>query len=99
MPVGKLNLKASKSKIDKLLDRIRTREISVDDLMLFHKWARAKREYPDGEWCKDFGTFKVVGKDLEVSTFLSQDQSAGDKDSNSLPLPQTAPCAAGSISP
>jgi hypothetical protein len=74
MPVGKLNLKASKSKIDKLLDRIRTREISVDDLMRFHEWAQAKREYPDGEWCRDFGTIKVVGKGLEVSTFLSQDQ-------------------------
>jgi hypothetical protein len=32
MPVGKLNLKASRRKVDKLLDRIRTREISVDDL-------------------------------------------------------------------
>jgi hypothetical protein len=37
MPRGKLNLKASKKKIEKLLDRIRTREITVDDLMLFHE--------------------------------------------------------------
>jgi hypothetical protein len=74
MPQGKLNLKASKRKIDKLLDRIRTREISVDDLMLFHSWAQARRDYPDGEWCKDFGTFKAVGKGLELPTFLSQDQ-------------------------
>jgi len=74
MPLGKLNLKASKRKVEKLLDRIRTREISVDDLMRFHEWAQAKREYPDGEWCKDFGTFKAVGKGLELATFLSQDQ-------------------------
>jgi hypothetical protein len=74
MPAGKLNLKASKAKIEKLLDRIRTREISVDDLMLFHEWAQAKREYPNGEWCKDFGTFKVVAKAFELSTCLSQDQ-------------------------
>jgi hypothetical protein len=40
MPPGKLNLKASKKKVEKLLDRIRTREISVDDIMLFHEWAR-----------------------------------------------------------
>lgn len=74
MPVGKLNLKASRSKVEKLLDRIRTREISVDDLMLFHEWAQATRAYPDGEWCKDFGTFKAVGKSLDLATFLSQDQ-------------------------
>jgi hypothetical protein len=74
MPLGKLNLQASKKKIEKLLDRIRTREISVGDLMLFHEWAQTTREYPDGEWCKDFGTFKAVGKGLELSTFLSQDQ-------------------------
>jgi hypothetical protein len=74
MPLGKLNLKASKKKVEKLLDRIRTREISVDDLMAFHEWAQATREYPNGEWCKDFGTFKAVGKGLELATFLSQDQ-------------------------
>jgi hypothetical protein len=74
MPLGKLNLKASKKKVEKLLDRIRTREISVDDLMLFHEWAQATREYPDGDWCKDFGTFKAAGKGLELATFLSQDQ-------------------------
>jgi hypothetical protein len=74
MPVGKLNLKASRRKVDKLLDRIRTREITVDDLMLFHEWAKATRDYPAGEWCKDFRTFKAVGKGLELATFLSQDQ-------------------------
>ena len=75
MPLGKLNLKASKSKIEKLLDRIRTREISVDDLLAFNDWAQVAREYPDGEWCKDFGTFKAVGRGLELTTFLSQSQS------------------------
>jgi hypothetical protein len=74
MPVGKLNLKASKSKVEKLLDRIRTRRVSVDDLMQFHEWALATREYPSGQRCKDFGTFKAVGKGLELATFLSQGQ-------------------------
>jgi hypothetical protein len=74
MPVGKLNLRASKKKVEKLLDRIRTREITVDDLMRFHEWAQAGRGYPSGDWCKDFGSFKVVGKGLEVATFLSRDQ-------------------------
>jgi hypothetical protein len=74
MPLGKLRLKASKKKIEKLLDRVRTREISVDDLMAFNEWAQSTRQYPDGDWCKDFGTFKAVGKGLEVATFLSHDQ-------------------------
>jgi hypothetical protein len=74
VPLGKLNLKASKRKVEKLLDRIRTREISVDDLIAFHEWAQATRKYPDGDWCKDFGTFKVVGYGLEMSTLLSRDQ-------------------------
>jgi len=74
MPRGKLNLRASKRKIDKLLDRIRTREISVDDLMQFHEWAQMTREYPDADWRKDFGTFKAVGKGLELATFLTRDQ-------------------------
>ena len=74
MPAGRLNLRASKSKVEKLLDRIRTREITVDDLMAFNKWAQASREYPDGDWCKDFGTFKVVGKAFELATFLTANQ-------------------------
>ena len=75
MPFGRLNLIASKKKLEKLLDRIRTREITVDDLIAFNDWAQQAREYPDGAWCKDFGTFKVVGKGLNLDTFLAQPQS------------------------
>ena len=74
MPVGKLNLRASKGKIEKLLDRIRTREITVDDLMKFNHWAQATHDYPDEDWCKDFGSFKAVGKGLQLATFLARDQ-------------------------
>jgi hypothetical protein len=74
MPFGKLNLTASQGKIEKLLDRVRTREITVDDLMAFNDWAQIARQYPDGDWCKDFGTFKAVGTGLELDTFLSREQ-------------------------
>jgi len=74
MPFGKLNLRASKGKIEKVLDRVRTREISVDDLMAFNDWAQIARQYPGGDWCKDFGTFKAVGTGLELDTFLSREQ-------------------------
>jgi hypothetical protein len=74
MPFGRLNLKTSKKKIEKLLDRVRTRAITVDDLMAFNEWAHASREFPDDDWCKDFGSFKAVGKGLELATFLTRDQ-------------------------
>jgi len=74
MPFGKLNLRPSKGKVEKLLDRVRTREITVDDLVAFNDWAQAARQYPDGDWCKDCGTFKAVGTGLDLGTFLSKDQ-------------------------
>jgi hypothetical protein len=74
MPFGKLNLRPSKSKVEKLLDRVRTREITVDDLMSFHEWAQVARQYASGDWCKDFGTFKAVGTGLELNTFLNKEQ-------------------------
>jgi hypothetical protein len=74
MPFGKLNLRPSKSKVEKLLDRVRTREITVDDLMSFHEWAQVARQYPSRDWCKDFGTFKAVGTGLELDTFLNKEQ-------------------------
>jgi hypothetical protein len=74
MPFGKLNLRPSKGKFEKLLDRVRTREITVDDLMAFNDWARVARQYPNGDWCKDFGTFKAVRKALELDSFLNKEQ-------------------------
>lgn len=79
MPFGRLNLKASKKKLEKLLDRIRTREISVDDLMAFNDWAQVERDYPEEDWCKDFGSFKAVGRGLELATFLSREQPCWGK--------------------
>jgi|SRR5579863_5678024 hypothetical protein len=43
-------------------------------VLRFHEWARAAGEYPDEEWCKDFRTFKAVGKGLDLATFLTKDQ-------------------------
>jgi hypothetical protein len=74
MPCGKLSLKASKPKLEKLLDRVRTREITVNDLMVFNEWAAQEHEFPIVDWCQDFGTFKAVGRGFELSTFLAQNQ-------------------------
>jgi hypothetical protein len=37
-------------------------------------WISANPEVPDGAWCKDFGTFKVVGHGAALGTFLEKHQ-------------------------
>ncbi len=75
MPLGKLNLRASQSKLEKLMDRVRKREITLIDLQLFNEWALQERDYPAGNWCKDFDTFKAAGHGFELGTFLTKEQS------------------------
>jgi hypothetical protein len=58
----------------KLEDRVRTREISATDIRRLQEWIASDPEVPSDEWCKDFGSFKVVGKGSEPSSFLTRDQ-------------------------
>ena len=51
----------------KLEDRVRTREISAADIRRLQEWIASDPEVPDDEWCKDFGSFKVVGKSSDPS--------------------------------
>jgi len=44
-----------------LFDRLRTREISAEDLYLLKLWRESEPDAPDGPWYKDFGTFKLCG--------------------------------------
>jgi hypothetical protein len=37
-------------------------------------WIQANPDVPDGAWCKDFGTFKLVGEGPTPKTFLTADQ-------------------------
>ena len=59
---------------DHLLDRVRTREISAHDLGALLAWINSNPEVPDGKWCKDFGSFKLVGEGRVPRTFLTRDQ-------------------------
>lgn len=61
-------------KRQKLEDRVRAREISAVDIRKLQGWIESNPEVPDGEWCEDFGSFKVVGKGSQPSTFLTQVQ-------------------------
>jgi transposase InsO family protein len=61
---------------DHLFDRLREREISVEDLYLLKQWRESEPEAPDGPWCKDFGSFKICGEGKYPKTFLLRGQPA-----------------------
>jgi hypothetical protein len=56
-------------------DRSRTRGISREDLLKLTEWIGENPEVPEGAWCKDFGSFKLVGEGRYPKTFLSRDQA------------------------
>jgi hypothetical protein len=62
-----------------LRDRARQRLISEEDLFALADWKAQNPDVPEGEWYKDFGTFKLCGKGKYPSTFLTADQSARGK--------------------
>jgi hypothetical protein len=44
-----------------LLDRVQQRDISLADLSRLQEWVKSEPYAPDGDWYKDFGSFKVCG--------------------------------------
>ncbi len=61
---------------DHLLDRLRDRQITVDDLYKLKLWRESEPEAPEGQWVKDFGSFKICGEGKFPKTFLLQGQAA-----------------------
>ena len=59
-----------------LLDRMRDRAISVADLNQLRLWIDSHPEVPEGDWFKDFGSFKICGHGSYPKTFLSSAQAA-----------------------
>jgi len=62
-----------------LRDRAKQREISQHDLFALAKWKAEDPDVPDGDWYKDFGTFKLCGAGRFPSTFLMAGQAAHGK--------------------
>jgi hypothetical protein len=62
-----------------LRDRARERRVSQDDLFELAEWKAQDPDVPDGDWYKDFGTFKLCGTGKFPSTFLMAGQSARGK--------------------
>ncbi len=59
-----------------LIDRMRDRAISVADLYQLRVWIESKPEVPEGDWSKDFGSFKICGHGPYPKTFLLRGQAA-----------------------
>jgi len=63
-----------------LIDRMRDRAISIADLNQLRLWVETQPEVPQGDWYKDFGSFKICGRGSLAKTFLLRGQVAkGDK--------------------
>ena len=63
-----------------LVERLREREITQDDLEALRRWINTDPEVPEGPWWKDFGTFKLTGAGQYPKTFLKRDQAAFGKE-------------------
>ena len=59
-----------------LVERLRDRSISLDDLNKLRIWIESSPEVPEGKWYKDLGSFKLCGEGRYPKTFLLADQPA-----------------------
>ena len=59
-----------------LIDRMRDRAISLSDLNQLRLWIDSHPEVPEGDWYKNFGSFKICGRGPYPKTFLSSGQAA-----------------------
>jgi hypothetical protein len=59
--------------------RAKERKITGDGLFELAEWKAQDPDVPDGDWYKDFGTFKLCGTGKFPSTFLMAGQVARGK--------------------
>jgi hypothetical protein len=60
--------------LNHLLNRIRLREISAEQLGLLADWLDTEPEVPEGKWFKRFPGMSVCGEGELVKTFLAANQ-------------------------
>jgi hypothetical protein len=66
--------------LDHLLERIRSREISPQQLGEFAQWLDTAPEVPTEKWFKYFSGMIVCGEGEFVKTFLRSGQTANGKE-------------------
>ena len=62
-----------------LLDRVQAREITLGDLRRLQEWVKSEPFAPDGDWYKDFGSFKLCGSSEYPKTVLTKGMAAFGK--------------------
>jgi hypothetical protein len=61
---------------DHLVERMRDRNINLDDLNRLRLWIESRPQVPEEAWYKDFGSFKLCGEGKYPKTFLVAGQTA-----------------------
>jgi len=61
---------------DHLAERMRDRNVSLENLNQLRLWLETRPEVPMGPWYKDFGSFKLCGEGKYPKTFLTRGQAA-----------------------
>ncbi len=59
-----------------LIERMHDRAISIADLNELRLGIESSPEVPEGDWFKDFGSFKLCGRGSLPKTFLLPGQAA-----------------------
>jgi len=59
-----------------LVQRMHDRGVRLEDLNRLREWIESRPELPDGDWYKDFGSFKLCGSGRYPKTFLMSGQVA-----------------------
>ena len=59
-----------------VIDRMRDRSINIADLNRLRLWIESNPDVPEGDWYKDFGSFKICGQGQYPKTFLLRGQVA-----------------------
>jgi hypothetical protein len=66
--------------LNHLVDRIKERQISADQLGELADWLDTEPEVPDGKWFKRFSGMTVCGEGELMKTFLSPNQAPAGKE-------------------
>ncbi len=63
-----------------LVQRMHDRNIGLDDLNRVREWIESRPSVPEGDWYKDFGSFKICGRGKYPKTFLLHGQAASGQE-------------------
>lgn len=59
-----------------LLERVQERQIPLADLARLQEWVKSDPFAPEGDWYKDFGSFKLCGSGEYPRTVLTKEMRA-----------------------